>query len=240
MRRPVRVLLTVAALLLTASGCGFADALAHPKTPDVVPEQATTTAAPTTPAERSVIEADVRLASGETGHVSITVGPVRNGLAPPVPNFSDDCPVDWQTLQYVAVGVTFRLGGAQGISGLAGHLAVRTTAATPAGTGDVGVFFESQDGAERYCAHYPPLPTTDSFYNHAGPQVVYGYVVLDKAITPSTPQGRPEVFPTLQLQLSDLRYYEPDSDQPTPVTPTAVTVGTACPGAAAAICAQLG
>ena len=238
--RPVRVLLTVTALALTVSGCGFANALAHPRTPDVLPEQAPTTAAPTTSSDRTVVEAYVRLATGALGHVSVTVGPIRSGLAPPVTNFPDDCPVSATSLQFVAVGVTFRFGDGQPSPGLAGHLTIRTTAATPAGIGDLGVFFESQDGNVRYCAHYPPLPTTDTFYNHDGPQVTYGYVVLDRAITPTTPQGRPEVFPTLQLQLSDLRYYEPYSEHATPVTPAAPTVGSLCAGSSSAICAPLG
>jgi hypothetical protein len=33
-----------------------------------------------------------------------------------------------------------------------------------------------------------------------------GYVVLDQALTSSTPQGRPDVFRSLQLRVSNIRY----------------------------------
>jgi hypothetical protein len=42
-----------------------------------------------------IAEGDLRTASGgEVGRVTVTVGPVPTGFVPPVPNFSDACPVD--------------------------------------------------------------------------------------------------------------------------------------------------
>jgi hypothetical protein len=68
--------------------------------------------------------------------------------------------------------------------------------------------------------------------------VVYGYVVLDQAVTAATPQGRPEVFPTLQVRLSNLRYYSEPGD-PQPLTPATPSVGTLCPGEPTALCVPL-
>lgn len=240
--RASSVLVAIAAVLATVSGCGFANALAHPASVPVVSsdDPAADSAAPATPSDRVIAAADLRRGDVVTGHLAVTAGPVRTGLAPPVMNFSVDCPVDGKSLQYVAIGITYTTPDGDPLSGLAGHLTVRTGAATPAGIGDVGVFFESMDGDERYCAHYPPLPTTDTFYNHAGPQTVYGYVVLDRAVTPTTPQGRPEVFPTLQLELSHLRWFADYSSTADARTPAAPSAGTTCPGDPTALCMQLG
>jgi hypothetical protein len=246
-RRPALLAAAVAvtvALLFTASGCGFVNALAHPEpvSDGTIDDLASASDAPTTDpqAPRVIAEGDLQRAGRAVGHLTVTAGPVRTGLIPPVPNFTPDCPVEGPSLQYVEVGITYTyLGSDAALSGLAGHLTVRTSAATPAGIGDVGVFFESQDIDEEYCAHYPPLPTTDTFYNHAGPRTVYGYVVLDRAVTPATPQGRPEVFPTLQLELSNLRFYsEPGSA--TALTPGVPSVGSTCAGDATTICMPLG
>ncbi|MCU1604137.1 MAG: hypothetical protein JWP46_602 [Modestobacter sp.] len=78
---------------------------------------------------------------------------------------------------------------------------------TPPDIGDVGVFFDSAAGAERACSHDPPLPTTDRFRNQGGRDVLIGYVALDQAVTAATPGSRPEVFPTLQAEVSDLRLF---------------------------------
>lgn len=226
-RRPVRVLLTAATLAVTLSGCGFAEALAHPKTPDVQPELPS--AAPTTTVERTIL--DTYFAGG-AGHVTVTVDPVGTGVAPPVPNFGEDCPVSAASLQYVAFHVS-------GVSDLAAHVRVSPGPSTPAGIGDIGVFVNSGNSDEHYCAHYPPLPTSDEFWNQMGAASVSGWVVLDRAVTAATPQGRPEVFPTLQLRFSDFRIFSDPTEQHH-VTPSTPTVGALCPDDATAVCVSLG
>lgn len=227
-RRSVRVVGAVAALLLTVSGCGFANALAHPKTPDVIPDDGLTSAAPSTSPPRTIL--DALLTGG--GRVFVTVDPVRTGLAPPVPNFGQDCPVSAPSLQYVA----FHVGG---VYGLAAHVRVSTTPSTPAGIGDVGVFVDSGNGDEQYCTDYPPLPTSDKFWNQMGASSISGWVVLDGAVTSTTPQGRPEVFPTLQLRFSDFRVFSDPAAQRR-AAPLAPTVGALCPDDPSALCVSLG
>jgi hypothetical protein len=218
--------------LLTASGCGFADALAHPAPAPVEPSDVAPQAAPTTSADRSIAEADLRRSNGVTTHLTVTAGPIMTGLVPPVPNFHDACPLDGPSLQYVAVSIAFPSGP------LAGHLTVRKGPSTPADAGDVGVFFESGNGNEQPCASYPPLPKTDTFWNQMNATGISGYVVLDRAVTPTTPEGRPDVFPTLQLELTDLRVFA-NSGAPLRLTPLTPSVGSLCPRDVGAICTTL-
>jgi hypothetical protein len=234
------LLAAMLAMSVTAAGCGFVDAMAHPDeqtteaTSAAPVAAAPTTSAPTGPVP--VVEADL----GGAGdlHLEVTVGPVRTGLVPPFPEFSDGCPVSGPSLQYVAVA--FRLIGNPGdYSGLAGHLTVTPGPSTPGDIGDIGVFFGPSEGHDVYCSDYPPLPTTDTFWSHGGPPVVDGYVVLDQAVTAATPQGRAEVFPTLQARIDHLRVKDSETLVERSLHVTAVQLGTPCPDDADAFCVPL-
>jgi len=236
--RPVRTVAVLLAVVLPVGGCGFVNAMAHPEertteAPSPAPVAPATTTAPAGPV--TLVQADL---AGDL-HLQVTVGPVRTGLVPPFPEFSDGCPVSGPSLQYVAVG--FRLTGLPGDSyeGLAGHLTVTPGPATPGDIGDVGVFFGPSEGHDVYCADYPPLPTTDTFWSHGGPPVVEGYVVLDQAVTAATPQGRPEVFPTLQARIDHLRVKDGQTLAERELHVTAVGAGTQCPDDPDAFCIPL-
>jgi hypothetical protein len=110
---------------------------------------------------------------------------------------------------------------------------------TPPDIGDVGVFFDSAARAERACSHDPPLPTTDRFRNQGGRDVLIGYVALDQAVTAATPGSRPEVFPTLQAEVSDPRLFADPTVQQR-LTVAAPSVGTVCADGPGAICVPLG
>jgi hypothetical protein len=241
-RRVKRLVRTAAALLavvLTAAGCGFVNAMAHPEERTAEPSSAApVAAAPTTapPGPVTLVRADLQ---GDL-HLQVTVDPVRTGLVPPIPEFSDGCPVSGPSLQYVAVN--FDLTGLQSDSyeGLAAHLTVTPGPATPGDIGDVGVFFGPSEGHDVYCADYPPLPTTDTFWSHGGPPVVEGYVVLDQAVTAATPQGRAEVFPTLQARIDHLRVKDGQTLTERELHVTAVRTGAAqCPDDPDAFCIPL-
>jgi hypothetical protein len=122
---------------------------------------------------------------------------------------------------------------------LAARLDVGTGPETPVDIGDVGVVVESGDGAERYCFDYPPLPTSDRFWNQMGAATITGYVVLDEAVTPATPDGRADVFPTLRLRISDLRQFV-DAEHVERLRVGSLSVGAACPDDPEAICVSLG
>jgi hypothetical protein len=228
------------AVVLTASGCGFVNAMAHPEEQTTEASRAApvaaapTTAVPAGPV--TVVEATLE-GAGDLA-LEVTVGPVRTGLVPPFPEFSDGCPVSGPSLQYVAV--SFGLIGNPGdYSGLAGHLTVTPGPATPGDIGDVGVFFGPSPGHDVYCTDYPPLPTTDTFWSHGGPDVVTGYVVLDQAVSAATPQGRAEVFPTLQARIDHLRVKDGETLVERTLHVTAVQVGTQCPDNDDAFCVPL-
>ena len=226
-------------VLVSLSGCGFADALAHPEAQqaaDVAPT-AVPAAAPSTPAGPRVLADAALLARGEpVGTVQVSVGPVVTGLVPPVPEFPLDCPVSGPSLQYVAVDLSFDL---RNDGGPAGQLTASPGPGTPADIGDLGVFFHrSVDDDQPYCANYPPLPATDRFWGR-GTAHITGYVVLDKAVGPATPLGRAEVFPTLELRLDHLRIRDENARE-TPLTVGALSVGAACPDDAGAICLPAG
>jgi hypothetical protein len=56
---------------------------------------------------------------------------------------------------------------------------------------------------------------------------VIGYVVLDQAVTATTPRGRADVFPTLPAEVSDLRLFSDPTARRGP-TVAAPTVGAVC------------
>jgi hypothetical protein len=238
-----RGLVVAAAVAASVSGCGFLQDMAEPDEPPSVPV-ASTPASAVPPAEGPVVVADGVLldeAGGSVGRIVVTLGEAQEGYVPPVPNFSDSCPVEPTALQYLPVSVAFTTPGgtlADG-PGLAARLDVGIGPATPPGVGDVGIVVESGDGTEQYCHDYPPLPTSDRFWNQMKAADVTGYVVLDRAVTPATPDGRPDVFPTLGLRISELRLFS-DPEDVRRLVPGDLSVGAACPDDAEAICVPLG
>jgi hypothetical protein len=236
--------LLACAVLGAASGCGFLQDLAEPDEPLSIPVAEGPAPVTETPDDRPfvVVEGDLLTSSGgRAGRLTVTVGAVETGLVPPVPNFSDSCPVEATSLQYVPVdfGFTTTGTGAQPGPGLAARVDVGTGPDTPADIGDVGVVVESGDGTERYCFDYPPLPTSDRFWNQMGAATVAGYVVLDEAVSAGTPGGRAEVFPTLRLRISELRLFS-DPEQVRTLEVGDLSVGAPCPDDPEAICVPLG
>ncbi|MBB3678280.1 hypothetical protein [Modestobacter versicolor] len=231
-------------VLLTSSGCGFLDDLADPEAREPAATSAPTTSpssppplAPPAPAfEPGVVAQAALIADGRSiGTLRVATGAVQTGLVLPFPEFDEDCPVEGPSMQYVAVGFSFTL---QAEGGLAGHLTVAPGPSTPADIGEVGVFFEPSYGNDEYCTDGPRLPDTDTFWAR-GTTSVTGYVVLDDAVGPATPQGRTEVFATLQAQVSDLRLRDDDGEE-TPLTLGPPSVGVVCPDDEGAFCVPLG
>ena len=233
----------VGLLLATTSGCGFLDDLAHPDARSTVVEPARVSVVPTVDPGAPVVvaEGDLLLTGGgPLGHLVVTQGPVRTGLVPPVPGFPDDCPVDGPSLQYVALDFTYTTANDHGTPrpGLAAHVTVERGPATPGDAGDVGVFADSNGDPGPYCSNHPPLPTTDTFWNQTGAATVTVFVVVDRAVSPEFPGGRAEVFPTLELEISNLRWFrEPGSVRT--LAAGEMSVGTACSHDATAICVSL-
>jgi hypothetical protein len=139
----------------------------------------------------------------------------------------------------VAVDFAFAPTPGSGPSpGLAAHVSVDPGVGTPADIGDVGVFADSGGNPGPYCADYPPLPTTDMFWNQMGAATVTVFVVLDQAVTPAFPVGRSDVFPTLQLRISELRSFS-DPQALQSLTVGGMSVGSACADDPAAVCVPL-
>jgi hypothetical protein len=241
MTRRGRALLVAA--LLPLSGCGFLRDMAEPDGPPSVPVATPASSDPPHSAGPVVVaEGFLRSeAGGAVGRITVTVGVAETGFVPPVPNFSGSCPVEPTSLQYVPVSVGFTANsGARPVgAGLAARLDVGVGPSTPADIGDVGIVVESGDGTERYCHDYPPLPTSDRFWNQLNTATVTGFVVLDRAVTPATPDGRPDVFPTLGLRISELRLFS-DPEDVRRLRLGELSVGAACPDDAEAICVPLG
>jgi hypothetical protein len=223
----------VVTVLVAASGCGFTNALAHPQAPDPRPI-ATATPAPPPEPPPVIVDGDLQTPGGRAvGHLVVTLGKARTGLQPPVSN-SAACGFDANALQYLPVEF------ASDAPGLAAHVEVSTGPATPTDFGDVGIFVESNGGDQVYCTASPPLPTRDTFFNQAGARAITAWVVLARAVTPATPDGRPEVFPTLQLRISDLRELSDPTTVERRLVPGALGIGASCADDARAICVPLG
>ncbi|WP_369141106.1 hypothetical protein [Modestobacter versicolor] len=241
-RAGTAAVVVLGAVLVTASGCGFLTDLADPADPPPPPAAdagppAVTSPPAAAPAFEPGVVAQGALFAGDrsVGTLRVATGGVQTGLVLPFPEFDEDCPIAGPSMQYVAVGFTFTL---QAEGGLAGHLTMTPGPATPADAGDVGVFFEPSPGNDEYCTDGPSLPDTDSFWAR-GTHRVTGYVVLADAVGPATPQGRTEVFATLQAQVSELRLRDDDGAE-TPLTLGPLSVGAACPEDPGAFCVPLG
>jgi len=202
-----------------------------PATSAASPSSAATVAAPTLQAKAAIL--DVGLSdSGVTGGyplADLIVGtqPLQGGSSPElVPNF-DSCQTDAGALQYLPVQIRTPQNW------LSGTFTVETTERTPPGVGRLGFFFQAGD-ASIPCSG-GVWSTADSFEaSNLGQAHITGYVVLDQAFTASTPQGRPDVFSTLQLRVSNVRF----SGRLATLSPP--TVGSLCPGTEDELCASLG
>ena len=154
-------------MVLLTAGCGFLGALADPEAADAERPTATAsaTATPGPPVPLTIVEGDLLTRGGApAGHLSVSVGTLQTGLVPPVPvaDFEEACSVEGPSLQYVPVDFAFTSAG------LAAHVGIGRGPATPADTGQVGIFVESGNGNQVYCADSPPLPTADKFWNQMG------------------------------------------------------------------------
>lgn len=235
-RRRGWLLAAVAAVVVVAAVVLVAQHLASTspaKASGAAPTSSAAAGTTTAPQEGPVVlqaalhDAAVPGAAGQLDPLIVGLQPVQGGAAPDrVPNF-DSCHAAPSTLHYLPVEVRMPENW------LSATFTVQTTASTPAGIGRLGFFFQAGDAST-------PCPdgawsTTDSFLaSNTGQQLLTGYVVLDQAFTPSTPQGRPEVFRSLRLRVSKIRY----SGRPVTVSPP--TVGTLCPGTQDELCAALG
>jgi hypothetical protein len=235
--RPVRTAAALLAVVLTAAGCGFMNAMAHPEEQTAEATSASSTSPATPDPDEPVVIVNLPLNGGGSrlGQLVVRTGSVHTGLALPYPEMNEGCRLDSSSLQYVPVTFTFDGGGADG--GLAAHLTVTPGPDTPADIGDVGVFFRPTPGHDVYCQDSPPLPTTDTFWVRGGPSNVDGWVVVSRAVTPATPQGRPDVFLTLQARIDHIRLL--DGDDELPLSPAAGPVGTPCADDAEALCVPL-
>jgi hypothetical protein len=203
-----------------------------PATSTAPPSNGATDAAAPTPQARAVM-LDVGLSdpavTGGYPLADLIVGtqPLQGGSSPDlVPNF-DSCQTDADALQYLPVQIRTPENW------LSGTFTVQTTTSTPPGLGRLGFFFQAGYAST-------PCPdgvwsTSDSFEaSNLGQAHIIGYVVLDQAFTASTPQGRPDVFSTLQLRVSNIRF----SGRLATLSPP--TVGSLCPGTEDELCASLG
>jgi len=162
-----------------------------------------------------------------TAPLIVGTEPVEGGAAPDrVPNF-DSCHADAASLQYLPVQIRLPENW------LSARFTVQPTPSTPAGIGRLGFFFQAGESSVP-CAN-GAWSTSDSFLaSNVGQAAITGYVVLDQAFTAATPQGRPDVFRSLGLRISDIRL----SDRPAEVHPP--TIGSFCPGTTSDLCASLG
>lgn len=221
--------LAVAAVVVLSLRLAASPAAAPPNA--ATSSSAAASAAPTPQQGTVILRASLTDIPSEGGMAfnPLVVGtqPLRGGAAPDrVPNF-DSCTADPAALQYLPVQVRMPQ------TWLQATFTVQTTASTPAAIGRLGFFFQA--GGDAVPCPTGTWSTSDSFLaSNTGQQLITGYVVLDQAVTSSTPQGRPDVFRSLQLRVSDIRY---GGRRPSVGTPT---VGSFCPGTQRDLCASLG
>jgi hypothetical protein len=230
LRRPWLIAGALAAVLAVAAALVWGNDLStsRPTGADAGAATATTAAEPAPgPVVIQAGLSDPALADDrQTGPVTVEIEPLQGGVAPQrVPDFNS-CTADHAPLQYLPVRISVRADY------LSATFEVQTTQSTPPGIGRIGFFFQS--GGDSTPCPDGVWPTSDSFLANLHQAHVTGYVVLDQAFTSSTPQGRPDVFRSLQLRVSDIRL----SGRPATITPP--TIGALCPGTQNELCASLG
>jgi hypothetical protein len=242
-RRTGWVLGGALAVVVVAAGVGIAAGMPHGSsapTHAASSAASTSAAAPSTPAgvgttasgETVVARAPLRYRAGYTaGLLTVGTGKLVEGLAPPVNNFHE-CSAAGTQVEFLPVEIR------EPVTGLAAAVTVQPGPTTPPGIGRLGFFFESGNGDAIPCRPGAAWPTTDTFEAVNGDRLITGYVVLDDAVTPATPQGRPDVFSSLQLKISDLRQF--DNYVPQPLSVGTPTVGQLCSRDQDAVCAPLG
>ena len=229
--RAARAVAVVALVGLGVSGCRFGAALGQE--PAVTTGGVTASAAvpsPTAAPTPAVVPLAVvpGARAGDPDVLTVTRGEVQVGLAPPLTDWPEPCRVDDAALQYVPITIEFSADE------LAGRLTVSTTAATPADVGPIGVFFD--DATDPYCQGDPAFPASDTFWSHGNGGRTTAYVVLQDAVGPTTPQGRPDVVSSLRIRVDHLRRH---ASGDAPIRLTQPTVGALCPDDDDAVCVPL-
>jgi hypothetical protein len=229
-RRTVAVAAAVGAVALTLSGCRLGAALGQEPAVGTTASTAPASTSPPAPPTPSTVPLVVVPGprAGDPDLLTVTRGEVQLGYAPPLTDWPQQCPGVDTTLEYVPIAIA-----ASG-DDLAGRLTVRTTAATPADVAPIGVFFD--DAADPYCQGDPAFPSSDTFWTHGNGGRTTAYVVLQDAVGPATPQGRPDVVSTLEIRLDHLRRHASGN---APLQLTAPTVGALCPDDDDAVCVPL-
>jgi len=206
---------------------------AAPSTPDGPTPASSAGGRGTGSAEKpAVARAALERAGHPAGLLTVGTGQPVTGFAPPVLNFNACGAGDGTQLEYLPVEIR------EPVSGLAAAVTVQPGPTTPPDIGRLGFFFESHDGNAIPCRDGAAWPPTDRFETVTGARLITGYVVLDHAVTPTSPQGRPDVLSTLQLKISNLRQFI--DYVPRPLTVDTPTVGQLCSGGEDAVCAPLG
>ncbi|SDP41484.1 hypothetical protein SAMN05660199_03850 [Klenkia soli] len=227
--RAARAVAAVALVGLSVSGCRLGAALgAEPAVATDATSASVATTSPSAAPAPAVVPLAVVPGAGADDLLSVTRGEVQVGFAPPLTDWPEPCQVDDAALEYVPI--TIRFSGDE----LAGRLTVTITAATPADVGPIGVFFD--DATDPYCQGDPAFPSSDTFWSHGNGGRTTAYVVLQDAVGPATPQGRPDVVSSLEIRVDDLRRH---ASGDAPLRLTAPTVGALCPDDDDAICVPL-
>jgi hypothetical protein len=215
------------------SGTPGASSAAASSTPGAATPISSARGVGTTPAQGPVVaQAGLQRAGHPAGLLTVGIAKPVLGLAPPLLNFNTCGAGDGKQLEYLPVEIR------EAVTGLAATVTVQPGPTTPPGIGRLGFFFESHDGNALPCRDGAAWPMTDSFETITGAPLVTGYVVLDHAVTAATPQGRPDILGSLQLEVSNLRQF--DDYVPRPLTVGTPTVGRLCSGDQDAVCAPLG
>jgi hypothetical protein len=196
------------------------------------PSSAIGTVATAPSQEPTIAQAPLQRAGHPAGLLTVGTGKPVLGFAPPLLNFNACGAGDGQQVEYLPVEIR------DAATGLAAAVTVRPGPTTPPDIGRLGFFFESHDGNATPCRDGVAWPTTDSFETITGAPLITGYVVLDHAVTATTPQGRPDILSSLQLEVSNLRQF--DDYVPHPLSVDTPTVGQLCSGDRAAVCAPIG
>ena len=229
------------ALPVLASGCGFANALAHPAAVPA-PSSATTTGSGTTGTPSTVpmpvaVAALVASSNGRPASVAVAVSAPHPGV-PPFATLNGpltaDCHLPTDAVEYetLTVGFTDRGPADTKQDDEASNLRVVVTA--PAGSG-IGLFGEDADGI--YCRGAATMPTQTTLQTQdlAGAHQAFTVYVLART-SPSVPNPLHGVT----LQLRNLRR-NPDDINPRPWTwnVQSVTTGSACSGDPGSLCVPL-
>lgn len=228
-----------ASVVVLTSGCGFADALAHPVAPSAEAPASSTAAAPTTSASATAAAVDLAgSADDRPASLAVSVTGPQQGV-PPVTTvdgpLAEECRLDPAATQYATVDIVFTdLSMPSKERGDSSNLRLDVTTT---GGSDVGVVVETYNETS-YCHGTAVLPAQSELQSQ---NLTDEHQTMTVHVVARTGPAVPNPLQGVTVQLRDLRHHPDGIDARDWVWDVQqLTTGSTCADDPHSLCVPLG